>query len=95
MKEVHSIMNPLHLHFEKKQWKDNILTTLGNLYVGKKCQKEINLPTARLGPACKQGTCASRVCHMKVKTTCVTSTVFSCGKLWPGFDVATCSLRQC
>jgi len=32
---------------------------------------------------------------MKVKDTCVTSTISSCGKLWPGFDVATRSLRQC
>jgi len=54
-----------------------------------------SLPTARLGPACKQNTCASKVCHTKAKDTCVISTVSNCGKLQPGFDVATRSLRQC
>ncbi len=38
---------------------------------------------------CKQDTYASRVCRTKAKTICVTSDVFSYGKLWHGFNVAT------
>ncbi len=31
----------------------------------------------------------------RAKATCATSLVFNCGKFWPGFGVATCSLKQC
>jgi hypothetical protein len=48
---------------------------------------------ARLGLPCKQDIYVSRVCRTRVKATCVTSAMFSCEKLWPGFSVATCSLR--
>ncbi len=44
---------------------------------------------------CKQDTCASKVCHTRAKTTCVTSTMFNCEKFQPRFSVATRSLSQC
>jgi hypothetical protein len=39
------------------------------------------LPIARSGLTCRQNTCASRVCRMRVKVTCVTLVMFSSRKL--------------
>jgi hypothetical protein len=50
-------------------------------------------PIVRLELTCKQDIYVSKVCRTRVKSTCATLVVFNYRKLWPGFNVATRSLR--
>ncbi len=49
----------------------------------------------RLRLVCRQDIYTSRVFHTRAKVTYVTLDVFSYEKLWPSFDVATRSFKQC
>jgi hypothetical protein len=60
----------LHTMLSVKRVKDNMrLTFIKKL-----------LLTAKLGPACKQNICVSKVCYTRAKAICVTLVMFSYGK---------------